>query len=65
MLDLISSNIVVFSNLLVVETFERDDAENGVIFVSGISSINIWFVVMAVFLRAQSPNESALLKEHN
>jgi hypothetical protein len=41
MLDLISSNIVVFSNLLVVETFERDDAENGVIFVSGISSINI------------------------
>jgi hypothetical protein len=31
--------IFIFSNLLVVETFERDDVENGVIFVSGIPSI--------------------------
>jgi hypothetical protein len=30
----------IFSNLLAVETFERDDVENGGTVVSGISSIN-------------------------
>jgi hypothetical protein len=30
----------LYFNLLVVETFEKDDVENGVLFVSGILSID-------------------------
>jgi hypothetical protein len=49
----------------VVETFERDDVENGVLFVSGISSIDNSFVAIIVFLFVQSENESTLLEKRN